>query len=112
MNEQWGQAIQQGFRVPHQETPRLFDLVRVQNNDYRVAFYTQLRNTLVTREIELATQIAYGEQRHRIVTEDGKLIEASGTMSGGGKVKRGGMGQHVARVENDNNVENQLELQK
>jgi structural maintenance of chromosome 4 len=47
--------------VPHQETPRLFDLVRVQNNDYRVAFYSQLRNTLVTREIELATQIAYGE---------------------------------------------------
>lgn len=46
--------------------------------------------------METATAVAYGEHRFRVVTIDGKIIELSGTMSGGGKVKRGGMSSRIA----------------
>lgn len=40
----------------------------------------------------MATHIAYNlERRHRVVTLGGELIELSGTMSGGGKPRKGGM---------------------
>ena len=44
-------------------------------------------------DLETATRWAYDySKRWRVVTLDGKLIESSGTMSGGGKsVRRGGM---------------------
>ncbi|CAH2012044.1 unnamed protein product [Acanthoscelides obtectus] len=75
---------------------RLFDLVRVNDETIRTAFYYALGNTLVADDIEQATRIAYGAQRYRVVTLGGGLIETSGTMSGGGKtVSKGRMGQSV-----------------
>jgi structural maintenance of chromosome 4 len=47
--------------------------------------------------IDLATRIAYGQQRHRVVTLQGQLIEKSGTMSGGGKPRTGGMSNVVVQ---------------
>jgi chromosome segregation ATPase len=45
-----------------------------------------------------ANRIAYGAKRYRVVTLDGDLIEVSGAMSGGGKVKMSGkMGTQVGR---------------
>ena len=38
----------------------LFDLIKVKNEDYRVMFYSVLGNTLVAPDIEIATEVAYG----------------------------------------------------
>ncbi|XP_069672465.1 structural maintenance of chromosomes protein 4 [Periplaneta americana] len=87
------------FRIPispPEGVPRLFDLIRVEDERVRPAFYFALRDTLVANELEQATRIAYGRQRYRVVTLDGQLIELSGTMTGGGReVLRGRMGQSV-----------------
>lgn len=92
---------------------RLFDLIQVQDETVKTAFYFALRNTLVADNLDQATRIAYGAQRFRVVTLKGDIIEISGifnkkkfvflliniflgTMSGGGKtVSRGRMGQSV-----------------
>lgn len=59
------------------------------------SFYFAIKDTLVCESIDVATKIAYGSQRHRVVTEKGELIEKSGTMSGGGKPRTGGMSNKV-----------------
>ncbi|KAG9399497.1 Structural maintenance of chromosomes protein 4 [Aphanomyces cochlioides] len=78
--------------------PRLFDLVRVSDEKYLPAFYFALRDTLVAKHLDEATNIAYqGKQcRYRVVTLDGQMIELSGAMSGGGnRVRRGGMSSQL-----------------
>ena len=65
--------------------PRLFDLVKVTNEDLLPAFYYALQDTLVAKDMEQATRIAYGARRFRVVTLGGGMIEASGAMSGGPK---------------------------
>ncbi|KAG5889944.1 hypothetical protein JTB14_018839 [Gonioctena quinquepunctata] len=81
---------------------RLFDLIKIQDEDVRPAFYYALRDTLVANDLDQASRIAYGAQRFRVVSLKGDLIETTGTMSGGGKsVSRGRMGQSV-RVSNVN----------
>ena len=55
------------------------------------------RDTLVADDINQANRIAFGSQRFRTVTLDGKLIEITGVMSGGGtRVIRGKMGTQVS----------------
>ncbi len=72
--------------------PRLFDLVKAKDDQFRPAFYSVLQNTLVAEDLQQANRIAYGAKRWRVVTLDGQLIDKSGTMSGGGtKVAKGGM---------------------
>ncbi|KAI1287354.1 Structural maintenance of chromosomes protein 4 [Halotydeus destructor] len=73
--------------------PRLFDLVEINDDRLRPAFYHALRNTLVAKDLSQATRI---KGRHRIVTLDGKLVEASGAMSGGGRPASGRMGFSIA----------------
>ena len=65
---------------------RLFDLIAVSEEKYRVAFYYALRNTLVADSLDMASKLAYADRSRpqRVVTVKGELIEASGTMSGGG----------------------------
>ncbi|KAL3567974.1 hypothetical protein D5086_030625 [Populus alba] len=72
--------------------PRLFDLVRVQDERMKLAFYAALGNTVVAKDLDQATRIAYGGnlEFRRVVTLDGALFEKSGTMSGGGTKPRGG----------------------
>ena len=66
---------------------------------------------MVAIDLDQATRIAYGAQRHRVVTLKGELIEIAGTMSGGGKnVSRGRMGQKVVR--NEPSAADVEELQK
>lgn len=64
---------------------RLFDLIKVEDERVKTAFYYALRDTLVANDLEQASRIAYGKKRWRVVTLKGDLIETSGTMSGGGK---------------------------
>ena len=80
--------------------------MRVSNKDVLPAFYFALRDTLVAKDLDQATRIAYGAQRHRVVTLDGQVIEPSGTMSGGGgRVSKGRMGSRVVEDVNPREVE-------
>ncbi|XP_030750331.1 structural maintenance of chromosomes protein 4 [Sitophilus oryzae] len=76
---------------------RLYDLVKVNDERVKTAFYYALRDTLVANDLNQASRIAYGARRYRVVTLNGDLIETTGTMSGGGRRQmRGRMGQSVA----------------
>ncbi|KAJ7970989.1 Structural maintenance of chromosomes protein [Quillaja saponaria] len=78
--------------------PRLFDLIRVQDERMKLAFFSALGNTIVAKDLDQAARIAYGGNKEfrRVVTLDGALFEKSGTMSGGGSKPRGGkMGTSV-----------------
>ncbi|KAH8413188.1 hypothetical protein KR009_008686 [Drosophila setifemur] len=79
-----------------ENVPRLYDLVQVEDERVRTAFYFALRNTLVGEDLEQGTRIAYGRDRYRVVTLRGEMIETTGTMSGGGNRSiRGKMGTQV-----------------
>ncbi|KAL7322745.1 Structural maintenance of chromosomes protein 4 [Mucor circinelloides] len=67
-----------------ENVPRLFDLVEPKDERFRAAFYSVLQDTLVAENMQQANRIAYGQKRWRVVTMDGKLIEKSGAMTGGG----------------------------
>ncbi|KAL9550547.1 hypothetical protein MBANPS3_004670 [Mucor bainieri] len=67
-----------------ENVPRLFDLVEPKDDKFRAAFYSVLQDTLVADNMQQANRIAYGHKRWRVVTMDGKLIEKSGAMTGGG----------------------------
>jgi structural maintenance of chromosome 4 len=73
--------------------PRLFDLINPIKPMIAPAIFLAVSDTLVAPDLETATRWAYDyNKRWRVVTVDGKLIEASGTMAGGGtSVRRGGM---------------------
>lgn len=69
-----------------ESVPRLFDLVRPKDPKFAPAFYSVLKDTLVADNLQQANRIAFGNKnkRWRVVTLDGKLIEKSGAMTGGG----------------------------
>uniref|UniRef100_A0A8B9BJ88 Structural maintenance of chromosomes protein n=1 Tax=Anser brachyrhynchus TaxID=132585 RepID=A0A8B9BJ88_9AVES len=85
-------------KIPTPENaPRLFDMVKIEDKTFRVAFYFALRDTLVVNTLEDASRIAFQkDKRWRVVTLKGEVIEQSGTMTGGGnKVIKGRMGSSV-----------------
>ncbi|CAN9511459.1 unnamed protein product [Ophioblennius macclurei] len=83
------------IRTP-ENSPRLFDMVRVQDESVRPAFYFALRDTLVAQDMEQATRMAFQKDRRwRVVTLKGQIIEMAGTMTGGGKVMKGRMGSSL-----------------
>ena len=73
--------------------PRLFDLLNPGHASITPALFLAVGNTLVAPDLETATRWGYEfGKRWRVVTVDGKLIETSGTMSGGGNsVQKGKM---------------------
>ena len=76
--------------------PRLFDLIKPKESKFAPALYKAVQDTLVAQDLTQANRIAYREKR-KVVTLAGDLIEAFGTMSGGGKqVSRGGMSSKFA----------------
>ena len=90
-------------------TQRLFDLVRFEDKRLQNAFYFALRDTLVTSNLETATRVGYGQNRHRVVTLDGIIVEITGAMVGGGKPRHGLMSNVAMTVNKENN---ELELKK
>eukprot|EP00041_Stephanoeca_diplocostata_P037900 m.1458495 g.1458495 ORF g.1458495 m.1458495 type:complete len:1290 (+) comp25122_c0_seq1:152-4021(+) len=91
-------AMQREFQAPA-GTDRLFDLVRVKDDKFKLAFYYALRDTLVADNLDLATKVAFASKtkKHRVVTRQGQVIDVSGTMSGGGnKAQKGGMSAKLA----------------
>lgn len=81
-----------------ENVPRLFDLITPKEPKFTPAFYKAVGNTLVANDLDQANRIAFGgAKRWRVVTLAGQLIDASGTMSGGGThVARGGMSSKLA----------------
>ncbi|KAJ2699198.1 Structural maintenance of chromosomes protein 4 [Coemansia sp. IMI 209128] len=77
---------------------RLVDLVRPAAAAFLPAFQHAMGDTLVAADLEQARRVAYGgPRRHRVVTVDGVVLEAAGTMSGGGnRVARGAMSSRAA----------------
>ncbi|XP_059187306.1 structural maintenance of chromosomes protein 4 isoform X2 [Centropristis striata] len=83
------------IRTP-EDSPRLFDMVRVKDESVRPAFYFALRDTLVAQDMEQATRMAFQKDRRwRVVTLKGQIIEMAGTMTGGGRVMKGRMGSSL-----------------
>lgn len=83
-----------------EDAPRLFDLISPSNFSVTPAIFLAVGNTLVAPDLETASRWAYDfGKRWRVVTVDGKMIETSGTMAGGGKtVKRGMMRISVSLI--------------
>lgn len=67
-------------KIPTPEnTPRLFDLVKVEEEKVLPAFYFALRDTLVANNLEDGTRVAFqSDKRWRVVTLKGQIIEQSG----------------------------------
>ena len=84
-------------------TQRLFDLVKFEDKRLQNAFYFALRDTLVTSSLETATKVGYGQNRHRVVTLDGVIVEITGAMVGGGKPRRGLMSNVAMNFNKENN---------
>ncbi|VDP83590.1 unnamed protein product [Echinostoma caproni] len=85
--EKFAEKAKAPFTVPRGafRAERLFDLIELEEESIRPAFYFALRDTLVTDDMDSAVKIAFQQrQRHRVVTLQGQLIETSGAMSGGG----------------------------
>lgn len=77
-----------------ENAPRLIDLVKPKQEKFKSAFYYVLRDTLIADNIDDANRLAFGKTRWKVITLDGKVIERSGTLSGGGnKISKGGMRQ-------------------
>lgn len=92
------EKMRPAVRTPPADLPegaeRLFDLVRLKDERFTNAMYFALTETLVAPDMGAAQRWAYaaaGGKRWRVVTLDGKLFETSGTISGGGAPRRGGM---------------------
>ncbi|QPG74056.1 hypothetical protein FOA43_001377 [Brettanomyces nanus] len=85
------------FNLQRIQTPenvsRLFDLIEPVEPKFAAAFYSSMYDTLVTEKLQVANRVAFGgRKRWRVVTMDGKLVDSSGAMSGGGStVYRGAM---------------------
>ncbi|XP_056296763.1 structural maintenance of chromosomes protein 4 isoform X2 [Pseudoliparis swirei] len=83
------------IRTP-ENSPRLFDMVRVKDEGLRPVFYFALRDTLVAQDMEQATRMAFQKDRRwRVVTLKGQIIEMAGTMTGGGRAMKGRMGSSI-----------------
>uniref|UniRef100_A0A8D2J105 Structural maintenance of chromosomes protein n=1 Tax=Varanus komodoensis TaxID=61221 RepID=A0A8D2J105_VARKO len=98
-----------------ENTPRLFDMIKVKDEKVRQAFYFALRDTLVANNLDQATRVAFHkDKRWRVVTLQGQIIEQSGTMTGGGgKVMKGRMGSSVVvEISEDEVNEMETQLQK
>lgn len=76
-----------------ENVPRLFDLITPADPKFLPAFYSSMYDTLVAPNLSVANRVAFGgSRRWRVVTLDGKLVDVSGTMSGGGtRVSKGAM---------------------
>ena len=66
--QRWRDPCERRCMDTPEGVPRLFDLIRMQDERVRPAFYYALRDTLVADDLTQGTRIAYGRQRHRVVT--------------------------------------------
>ncbi|OTF74898.1 structural maintenance of chromosomes protein 4-like protein, partial [Euroglyphus maynei] len=94
-----------------ERVPRLVDLIRINDERIRPAFYFALGETLVAKDIDQARRITQ-HKRYRVVTLRGDLIEVDGAMTGGGQPRSGGMGQSITETRSDGSEEKVVMLSK
>jgi len=89
---EWSSRMNRVVTLPA-EAPRLFDLIKPTSELALPAFYFAIKDTLVAKDLDSATRIAYEGDRAkwRVVTILGGLIDTSGAMSGGGTNTRKGL---------------------
>uniref|UniRef100_A0A914Y1M9 SMC hinge domain-containing protein n=1 Tax=Panagrolaimus superbus TaxID=310955 RepID=A0A914Y1M9_9BILA len=80
--------------------PRVFDLIECgSNEDVRLAFYFALRDTVIVDDIVTARRVSTlwaPQQKFRVVTKTGEVVDISGTLTGGGgSLKRGRINTNV-----------------
>ncbi|KAF4524695.1 hypothetical protein B566_EDAN014296, partial [Ephemera danica] len=93
--QHWVAKCRQKINTP-ENVPRLFDLVKVEDERVLPAFYFALRDTLVAKDIDQAVRIGLnGRERHRVVDLKGNIVDPGGTVTGGGAPIRGRMGTKV-----------------
>lgn len=83
------------FRGAPEDCPRLFDLIDVNEERFKSAFYFALHDTIVANDLDQATRVSH-RQRMRIVTLQGQMVESSGAMTGGGRPQKGRMGTQAS----------------
>lgn len=112
VEREMGSRMAKPFQCPNPKARRLFDLIQPTNPKFRSVFYQAVRDTLVVETLAEARETAFGgsggrrdamttgapslstggaanQQRHRVVTVKGELVEPSGTITGGGAAPRG-----------------------
>ncbi|KAI5713839.1 hypothetical protein M8J76_006275 [Diaphorina citri] len=99
------------YRTP-ENVPRLIDLIQVQDEKIRLAFYFATRETLVAQDLNQAKRIGYSGGGYRMVTLEGAIIEPSGTMSGGGSNPIRGLMGRKATVSTDTSLVKDLEVKE
>lgn len=68
------------FRSP-ENAKRVFDLIQILDQNFRLTFYSGLYDTLLAENLEQARRLAFGTKiRYRVVTFNGDLIDQSGTI--------------------------------
>ncbi|CAB3359778.1 Hypothetical predicted protein [Cloeon dipterum] len=92
--QKFANTMKQRYDAP-ENVPRLFDLIKVEDERVLPAFYFAVRDTLVANDLNQATRIAFGAVRRKVVDLKGNIVDPGGAMTGGGKARRGGMGQKV-----------------
>jgi structural maintenance of chromosome 4 len=72
---------------------RLFDAVKPASDAARLAFYSVLRDSVVTETTQQARELVFARDSpfRRAVTLTGAVVEAGGTLTGGGQPRRGRM---------------------
>ena len=104
-SRRWAERVANIPKTP-ENAPRLIDLIKVEDEEMKTAFYQYVQETLVANDLAQAKRIAFGDKRYRVVTLDGDLVEVSGAMSGGGREKMSGlMGTQVATKKDEVNLE-------
>ena len=84
---------------------RLYDSIQLEQQDLAAAFWSVFSETLVTKTLEEARQVALGsETRHRVVTQAGDIINTTGDMQGFAAPRRGKM-RLIGQASEDVNME-------
>lgn len=120
--------------ISPENAKRVFDLIQIPDQRFRLTFYSGLYDTLLAEDLEQARRIAFGTNtRYRVVTFKGDLIDQSGMiflhltkliihflidigiMSGGGRPIKGKIGpkENKSRYAGGNTYQvSQNELEK
>lgn len=93
--QRYEQLLRNGLPDAPAQTKRLMDVIlvgRQHSREVNCAFCHIARDTVVCQDIKVASRIAFASDKavtHQIVTLDGKTIEKTGVMSGGGRPRQG-----------------------
>lgn len=84
-----GERLQRPFQAPPNSV-RVFDLVKKRDEAAELAFYYVLKDVVVTKDLDTAQQVnTHNGGHYMVVTLQGYMISAEGTMSGGGRPRTG-----------------------